>query len=237
VDVSIIIPALNEADSIRFAIDAAWAAGAQEVIVVDGGSDDHTFEIAHQCRCHCLKSSAGRAVQQNVGAHSAEGDVLLFLHADNWLAADSVKQLVNALANEKVLCGCFAQKIEAAGFMYRLLEKGNAARVRWQGLPYGDQGIFIRRKTFFDLGLFPEVEIMEDLLLMKQLRRLAWPVLLPGPIHVSPRRWQRNGIIRQTIRNWKLSIASSLGISPKHLAKYYPNHQRSSKPQEGDTNL
>lgn len=225
VNVSIIIPALNESESIRLAIEKAWASGASEVIVVDGGSTDDTLQIAQSCRCECLVSDAGRAVQQNIGAQHASGEVLLFLHADNWLAPAIVDQISKALANKNVLGGAFAQRIEAPGLLYRLLERGNEMRVRCLGLPYGDQGIFIRKETFFDLGKFPEVDLMEDLLLMKKLRRRAWPVLLPGPLHVSARRWQRYGVVRQTLRNWSLCAASHLGVPPDRLAKFYPKHK------------
>ena len=223
-NISIIIPTLNEADRIGQAVQRAWATGPHEVLVVDGGSLDDTVAIAERHGARVLGGVRGRASQQNLGARQATGDVLLFLHADNLLDPDGVRQIAAALENGPVLGGAFQQKISASGLLYRLLERGNALRVRWLGLPYGDQGIFLRREVFDRLGGFPEVGLMEDLLLMRKLRRRARPVLLPGPLQVSPRRWQRYGVVRQTLRNWSLLLAERLGVSPDSLARFYPPH-------------
>jgi len=227
--VSIIIPAWNEAERIVAAVARAMATGALEVIVVDGGSDDGTLELAGKEPCLALSGPRGRAVQQNLGARHARGDVLLFLHADTWLEPAAVRQIVAACQDPGVVAGAFRQRIEAAGGIYRLLEWGNALRAARRGLPYGDQGIFIRRATFEALGGFPEVCLMEDLLLMKQLRRQSKPVLLPGPLHVDARRWQRHGVLRQTVRNGLLLTAARLGVHPDRLARFYPAHRDSPK--------
>lgn len=150
--------------------------------------------------------------------------MLLFLHADNWLAPDAVEQIRRALTDEDAAGGAFRQRIEAEGAAYRLLERGNAWRARRRGLPYGDQGIFVRRDLFFQLGGFPEVDLMEDLLFMKRFRRVARPLLLEGPLYVDPRRWARCGVVRQTGRNWLLLLAARLGVSPNRLARFYPPH-------------
>jgi rSAM/selenodomain-associated transferase 2 len=222
--VSVIIPALNEAPNIVPAIDRAWQAGAQEVIVVDGGSADGTLEIAAACNCLAISAARGRAVQQNAGARRASGDVLLFLHADTWLVARAARQIVQAVHDPNVAGGSFRQRIEAPGFLYRLLERGNAVRAGW-GRPYGDQGIFVRRDFFERVGGFPEVGLLEDLLLARQLRRLGRLVLLPGPLCVSARRWQRHGVVRQTLRNWGILAAAKLGASPDRLAGLYRPHE------------
>ena len=223
-DVSIIIPALNEGEVVARAIQSAWQAGAGEVILADGGSSDGTREIAQSQSCQVIQCQTGRAIQMNTGARAASGDVILFLHADTWLAAGAVEQIIAALADDRALGGAFAQQIEAPGRVFRWLERGNAWRVRRQGLPYGDQGIFLRRDVFFDLGGFPEVKLMEDLLLMKKLRRRARPILLAGPLHVSARRWKRHGPLRQTLRNFVLLSANRFGISPNWLAGLYQRH-------------
>jgi hypothetical protein len=105
-----------------------------------------------------------------------------------------------------------------------VLERGNAWRVRWRGLPYGDQAIFLRREFFESLGGFPEVKLMEDLLLMKKARRISWPRLLDGPVFIDARRWRRHGVIRQTLRNWTLLTAYQFGWAPDSLASYYRRH-------------
>jgi rSAM/selenodomain-associated transferase 2 len=224
VRLSVIIPAWNEAAGIERAIQSAWLAGADEVIVADGGSTDDTAELAKRARARVHVTPTGRAAQQNAAAQVASGDVLLFLHADNSLAAGTRAQIELALASEGVVHGALRQRIDAAGLKYRWLERGNALRVRFFGLPYGDQAIFLRATVFRQLGGFPNVPLMEDLILMQKVRRFAWPALLPGPVYVSPRRWQRHGVVRQTLRNWLLVTAHTCGLSPARLAKFYPKH-------------
>jgi hypothetical protein len=150
--------------------------------------------------------------------------VLLFLHADTWLAPGSIPQIREALAKPGTSHGAFRQRIEAEGIAYRALEWGNAARVRWLGLPYGDQGIFVRQASFAKEGGFPVVQLMEDVCLAQRLRRSTWPQLLAGPLHVDPRRWKRQGILRQTLRNWLLLTAYKLGVPPDRLARFYRRH-------------
>jgi rSAM/selenodomain-associated transferase 2 len=222
VKTSIIIPALNEAANITSAVGRAWATRPLEVIVADGGSNDGTPELAERAGALVILSPCGRGVQQNRGAAAAKGDVLLFLHADTWLVDNGLEQIAAASSNPGVLCGAFRQRIEASGRLYRWLERGNALRAAWRGLPFGDQGIFVRREVFHEVAGFPEVGLMEDVLLMKQLRRRGRPVLLPGPLYVSARRWQQYGVIRQTARNWLLLTAARLGVPPDRLAAFYP---------------
>jgi len=224
VKVSIIIPALNEAKAIGRCVASTAQAGVHEVIVIDGGSTDDTVQIATELGCRVMTSDPGRAIQQNLGASHATGDVLLFLHADAWLAEDAVRQVEQAMANASVKVGAMHQRIEADARIYRLIEWGNAWRAKWRGLPYGDQAIFIRRELFDQVGRFPQVALMEDLLLMRHLRRQSWPVLIEGPVHVGTRRWQKHGVLRQTLRNWCLFTASAFGVSPDRLAKYYARH-------------
>lgn len=226
--ISCIIPAVNEAANIADGVRRAWESGCDEVIVVDGGSTDETVERARVVECMVLQSAPGRARQQNLGAQQAAGDVLYFQHADNWLAADGADQIREAFAdNSQAVCGAFVQRIEAAGWKYRWLERGNAARVRWLGAPYGDQGIFVRRDAFERVGGFPEVKILEELLLMRTLRRrFGWPLLLPGPLHVNARRWRENGVLRQTLRNWRILTLHALGRKPQQLEELYPRHDR-----------
>lgn len=222
--VSVIIPALNEEALLASAARSAWEAGANEVIVVDGGSADGTIAVAEAEECQVVVSTPGRAIQQNAGAAQASGELLLFLHADNRLSTTAIEQVRQLLPDADVQSGAFKQQIVADGVAYRLLEQGNAWRVRWRGLPYGDQAIFMRREFFTSLGGFPEVKLMEDLLLMKKARRISWPRLLDGPVYNDARRWRRHGVIRQTLRNWTLLTAYQLGWSPDALARYYRRH-------------
>lgn len=225
--VSVIIPAINEAARIERAVASAIAAGAEETIVVDGGSHDATPEKARRAGAKLIEATAGRAQQQNLGAAVASGQILLFLHADNWLGSEAIKQIretVSAAADQTPMWGALRQCIDAPGYRYRWLEAGNAWRVRRRGLPFGDQAIFIRKTLFESQGGFPEYQLMEDLLLAQRLRREHWPCLLPGPVHVDPRRWQTHGVLRQTWRNWRLQWQLARGANPDQLARQYRRH-------------
>jgi rSAM/selenodomain-associated transferase 2 len=168
-----------------------------------------------------LHTERGRAVQQNAGAAISRGDVLLFLHADCWLEPGALDAVRTALAEERCVGGCFQQAIEAEGRLYRWLERGNALRVRWWKVAYGDQGIFVRRRVFEELGGFPPLALMEDLFFMKRLRNTGRIALLNERLHVSARRWQRTGVVRQTARNWWLIALAHAGVPTSRLAELY----------------
>lgn len=220
---SVIIPVVNEQETIVAAVRSAWAAGADEVIVVDGGSSDRTCQLAQSERARLIHSALGRARQQNAGAQVASGDIFVFLHADCQLGPECLQQ-IDALATDPHVYGAFQQDIEARGLLYRAIACGNAARVRWAGLAYGDQGIFVSRAAFLQVGGFPDVQLMEDVMLMQRLDRFGRPGLLPGPIRISARRWQRRGVVAQTVRNWSLLAAFFCGTPPAQLSRYYPRH-------------
>lgn len=222
---SIVIPTLNEAAGIQQNVLHALALRPIEVVVSDGQSTDGTGELARSAGATVVTSEHGRGRQLNAGARAATGDVLLFLHADCWLESQATEQIEAALRDETVMGGAFRQRIEDERSVFRWLESGNAARVRWRRMPYGDQGIFVRRSAFETIGGFAEVRLMEDVLLMREFRRRGWRIeLLPGPIHVNPRRWLKHGVLRQTLRNWTLLVGLKLGISPDRMAEYYaPN--------------
>jgi len=171
--------------------------------------------------CRLIQSRPGRASQQNYGARLASGDVLLFLHADSWLQPNCITQIRRALADSRIGFGAFQTVIEADGLVYRLIERGNSLRARVLSMAFGDQGIFVRRSLFDRVGGFPEVQLMEDVFLVRRLRRRSPLCLLPGPLYTSPRRWQKHGVIRQTMRNWLLLLTESCGVHPNNLARFY----------------
>jgi rSAM/selenodomain-associated transferase 2 len=193
-----------------------------EVIVVDGGSTDATVEIARP-HARVIESLRGRATQQNAGAAAATGDVLLFLHADCRLRPGWQAAVRRAAARPGFAAGAFRMQIDGGGWLYRAIERGGDLRVRWLGLPYGDQAIFVRRSTFEQLGGFPHVRLMEDLMFMRRVRRLGRVALVPQAVQVSPRRWLRAGVVTQTLRNWMLTaLAVWGGVHPDRLARFYP---------------
>jgi rSAM/selenodomain-associated transferase 2 len=227
-DISVIIPAINEQDNIAGAVESAFIAGAGEVWVADGGSTDSTIEYACQAGALVCCGDTGRAVQQNNGAKHATKTVLCFLHADNRLDSAALQQAAVYFSEDETnRWSCFYQQIEAKGIGYSLLQWGNAWRARWSGRVYGDQAITVTRELFEGIGGFPKVELMEDVLLSKILRRLGLrPRVLDGPVKISPRRWMKKGILRQTLSNWWLLLQLRLGTKPNQLAKHYRRHDR-----------
>lgn len=221
---SVIIPALNEEVNIARAIERARALYPHEVLIADGGSSDRTASIARELPCRVIAAPRGRARQQNAAAAQATGDVLLFLHADSWLAPEGAAQIERALRSPKIPGGVFWHRFDSPRFGFRLIELGDALRACSTRIGFGDQGIFLRRSVFEKLGGFPDVPLMEDVLLMRRLRDVGRLAFLPGPLRTSARRHEKHGLIRQTVRNWCLLSAERLGVSTQRLASLYRPH-------------
>jgi rSAM/selenodomain-associated transferase 2 len=221
VNISVIIPALNEATHLGGLVEQLRRQRAHQIIVVDGGSSDDTCAQAAAADL-LLHSPRGRARQMNCGAAEATGDALLFLHADCSLEAGALSEAAAMLGRPRVSAGCFSMRVQAPGLLYRSIDACATARVRCTGLIYGDQGLFVRRNDFQQIGGFPEVRLMEDVLISKSLRRRGRMAVASHSIFVSPRRWQRTGLIRQTLRNWTLTACVAAGVHPDRLAAYYP---------------
>ena len=222
--ISVIIPTFNEQSSVASAIQSANVAGANEVIVVDGNSTDDTVPVATSMNCRVLTSEPRRGSQQHIGARAATGNVLVFLHADARLSPGSLAQLRSRLSgnvNPQLLWGCYRQKIDARGRLFRWIERGNEWRARARRMVYGDQCFWMRKETYELSGGFPPHPLMEDVAMSDRLRRFGRPVILYGPVTISPRRWQRRGVVRQTIRNWTLFALYRAGISPQRISSWY----------------
>lgn len=220
--ISVVIPALNEATTIAHTLASLRAERPHEIIVVDGGSDDDTPEQARAADL-VLRGSRGRALQMNHGASHATGDVLLFLHADCTPQPGCLDAVRKTLSRRHVVAGCFRMRVAAPGWMYRLIDACATGRVRLSGIVYGDQGLFLRRDVFNSVNGFPSLRLMEDVYLSLRLRRLGTIAVAPSELVVSPRRWQRQGIVRQTVRNWTLVGLAAAGVHPDRLARFYPS--------------
>lgn len=219
-DISVIIPTLNEEARVADAIASAIDAGAAEVIISDGGSTDATSLRAQAAGASKIVSSLpGRGIQLNSGAVLATREIVLFLHADNRLGSECLRQVCD---HPDATWGAFHQRIDSSRRIYRAIEFGNAARVRCRSMAFGDQAIFVRREFFCKQGGFAEVPLMEDVDLSRRLRKIDKPLLLPGPIVISARRWEQQGVLRQTLRNWSLQLSFAIGVSPEKLRRRYP---------------
>ena len=220
--VSIIIPTLNEAACIAETIRRLRGQSPREIIVVDGGSSDGTQELAHDADL-LLAAPRGRAAQMNAGAANAAGEYLLFMHADCALANGALAAVGRALSRRRVIAGCFSMRVQAEGRLFRFIDAAATARVRFTGIAYGDQGLFVRRADFEQLGGFPPLRFMEDVFFSRLLRRHGRVVVVHERIAVSPRRWHKAGIVRQTLRNWGLTALALARVSPDRLARHYPH--------------
>jgi rSAM/selenodomain-associated transferase 2 len=223
--ISIIIPVLNEAATIRAAIDSTLPSRNVEVIVVDGGSRDATRQIAQRQGVQVITSAAGRAHQMNVGAQAATGEILLFLHGDTRLPAGFDQLIRAALQNPQATAGAFRLRINAPQRRFRWVEWGVDCRSALFHMPYGDQAIFLRRSVFQALGGFAELPIMEDFELMRRLRPLGLIVMIKANVITSARRWQRRGIVKTTLINQLMILGYGLGVSPERLAQLYRNRR------------
>ncbi|HZV05452.1 MAG TPA: TIGR04283 family arsenosugar biosynthesis glycosyltransferase [Gemmataceae bacterium] len=219
--ISVIIPTLNEAACLPETLRSVRAQKPLEILVVDGGSSDKTCELARAAD-RVLHRPRGRAAQMNHGAAQATGDILLFLHADCTLEEGALKAAEECLGRPGIAAGCFRMRVMADAISYRLIEACATARVCLTGLAYGDQGLFVERRRFERLGGFPPLSLMEDVFLSKALRRQGRIAVAPRRIFVSPRRWQRQGLIRQTLCNWGLTALAAAGVHPNRLAAFYP---------------
>jgi rSAM/selenodomain-associated transferase 2/rSAM/selenodomain-associated transferase 1 len=219
--ISVIIPTLNEADYLPRTLGSLLGAENLEVIVVDGGSNDGTTEIAERKGYRALRGPPGRALQMNAGARAAHGSILLFLHADTCLPPAFDSAVLAALREPGVVGGAFRLRIDAPGLSFRLIERAVGIRSHRLQMPYGDQGIFIAKETFEELGGFPVLPIMEDFEFVRRLRRRGRIRIARLPVITSARRWQELGPWRTTWINQKVILGHYLGVSPERLAVWY----------------
>jgi rSAM/selenodomain-associated transferase 2 len=220
--ISIVIPTLNEAANLPQTLAAIGPPNPdREIIIADGGSTDATREIAQTAGAIVLPSPPGRATQQNYGAAQATGEIYLFLHADTRLPPDWAECVTQTLANPRTIAGAFELAIDAPQWGLRLVEWGVKVRSRHLQLPYGDQAIFLRATTFHQLGGFPDLPIMEDFQLVKQLQPLGQITLVPAAVKTSSRRWDRRGLVQTTLLNQVMILGFYGGIAPDRLQRWY----------------
>lgn len=219
--ISIIIPALNEAENIVNTLESIRRSSEAEIIVVDGGSCDETLTLARSCGAKALISLAGRARQMNAGAERATGDVLLFLHADTLLPEGFEHHVRQILALPGTAAGAFELHIDDPLSHLRMIEKIANLRSRKFQMPYGDQAIFLKAELFQEVGGFPDIPIMEDFELVRRLRRKGRIVIAPVAAVTSARRWRKVGIWKTTLINQGVIAAYFLGVSPWRICQWY----------------
>jgi rSAM/selenodomain-associated transferase 2 len=219
VRLSVVIPALDEEAEIEAAVESARAPEV-EVLVVDGGSRDATASLARRAGARVLASPRGRARQLALGFDASEGDGVLFLHADTRLPPGWADAVRAALADARVAGGAFRLCFDERGFALRVVEWGARLRAALFAMPYGDQALFARRSVLRDAGGIPQVPVMEDLDLVRAIRRRGRLALLPLPARTSGRRYRAQGVWRTAWRHALAAAAWSLGFDRARLAAW-----------------
>ena len=219
---SIIVPALNEAAGIATCLDALapLRARGHQVLVVDGGSHDNTPALCHNRADAVLQSPPGRARQMNAAAAQAQGEVLLFLHADTTLPPQADEVIAQAL-HGGAEWGRFDVRIAGRSPLLPLIAALMNRRSRWTGIATGDQAMFVRRELFHRVGGFPDQPLMEDIELSRRLRAVARPACLRQRVVTSGRRWDSQGAWRTVLLMWRLRWRYWRGASPEALARAY----------------
>jgi rSAM/selenodomain-associated transferase 2 len=218
--VTVLIPTLNEAASIASAVESAFAAGAAEVIVADGGSTDETVRIARECGARVVAGESMRSRQLNRGAEAAVSDALIFLHADTTLPIGACAAVVNTLTSGAVFGG-FRLRFAEDALRLRLAAALINLRTRITRCPWGDQAQFVPRSAFLGSGGFLEIAIMEDYELAIRMKRRGRSALLPQTVVTSGRRFLERGILRTTFTNWRIIAAWRMGADAERLARIY----------------
>lgn len=222
---SVIIPVVDEQEHISGCLDRLHAQGFAEpcqIIVVDGDPQGSTLRAVRDCRVTCLTSEKGRGRQMNAGAAAAEGDILLFLHVDTRLPPNALAGVAAVMETNGYVGGAFQLDIDSETWFLKGIAALANLRSRLNRIPYGDQAIFISRACFRALGGFREIPIMEDLDLMRRIKRNGGKVcILDQKVTTSARRWEAEGPLYTTIRNQLIRLLYYLGVNPARLARFY----------------
>ena len=223
--ISVIIPVLNERQSIRRCIGEVLSqAAGSEIIVCDGGSTDGSPDIVEEFRDRgviLVRTRKGRGTQMNAGASAASRDILLFLHADTRLERGWRDAVIQALEDPAVAGGAFSLRIDDPGKQYRLIESWVKCRCRLFKLPYGDQAIFMKRNVFERIGRYKDIPLMEDADIAERVKSAGRIVILGKRAVTHARRWEKEGWLYTSLRNQLIRCMYRLGVDPHKLAGIY----------------
>ena len=217
--ISIIIPAKNEAKNIYKNLSHLQELRKHnicEIILVDGDSTDNTTEIANNLVDHILKTKSGRAIQQNIGASIAKGNILLFLHADTYI---TTKQLLS-IKKDKIW-GFFKVKFNNNKIKYKILSFFINLRSKLYNYGTGDQVIYVKRNIFNKIKGFPNLMIMEDIAICSMLKRISTPIIINSHAITSSRRWDDHGFVRTILKMRALRFLYHIGVKTHILQRLY----------------
>ena len=220
---SVVIPTLDEAAALPALLDDLRELKPLfgEIVIADAGSSDGTVDLARAAGARIVPAPRGRARQLNAGAQYSRGDWLLFLHADSRIDTAACAAIRDALAVvPPVDAAVFRFAIDLPPVWKRMIEAGQAIRESLFGLAYGDQGLLIRRECFDAVGGYPELPLMEDVVMIRRLRRRYGVARLPAAVLTSGRRYRQRGIVRTWISHTLFITLFAAGVSPARLARW-----------------
>lgn len=223
--ISVIIPVLKETERIAgvlAALEAAAEGMLYETIVVDGDPAGGTLAAIPAGRVIGITAPKGRARQMNAGAAKSSGDILLFLHADTRLPSAALPEIISAMQDTRFVGGAFDLGIDNPRWIFRVTAWCASRKHRLTRVPYGDQAIFLRREVFESLGGYPDMPLMEDVELMKRVKKQGGRIiLLPNAVLTSSRKWEKDGILFTILRNWTLQALYLFGVPAHKLVRFY----------------
>jgi rSAM/selenodomain-associated transferase 2 len=229
-DFSVIVPVLYERNTIGGLIEHIRRLDTDnrcELIVVDGESDGGTIATIGDDLVVKMISQPWRSRQMNAGAANARGNVLVFLHADTRLPDSALSDIDGVIHRGEQVGGAFRLRFNSDRPIYRFMSWFVTIRSRWNRLPYGDQAIFLRRDYFEEIGGYREIPLMEDVEIVRRIRRLGDRIkVLDSAVLTSCRRMEAEGIARRVVKNWLITILYHLGVSPEKLVRYYTEEHR-----------
>lgn len=227
---SIIVPVFHEGERINDLIESLNRLDSDkslEIIVVDGSQERDTLRTIHSNRVIKISSEQGRAKQMNAGALVAKGEILIFLHADTELPVRALKKIDSLKDRREYVGGAFDLGIKSDKLIFRVIGTLSSWRSRLNRIPFGDQAIFIRKEYFDQIGGYKEIPLMEDVELMRRIKRSENKIwIFNDRVMTSPRRWEKEGVIYCTLRDWTLQTLYFLGLSPDKLSRFYKNYDR-----------
>ena len=219
---SVVIPTLNEAESLTETVRRARAVPEVcEIVVVDGGSHDRTREIAAQLGCRVFTSAPGRGGQMRLGAAQATGDVIMMLHADTWLPAKAGRAAINCFRDARVVGGGYWKMFREASPLLLGSRFKCAVRLYLGQRIVGDQALFVRRDVLEAVGGLPDMPLMEEFELCGRLRQRGRLALADATVVTSARRFTKLGVVRTYLRMWRVATQYRLGASPEDLRRIY----------------
>ncbi len=230
--ICIVIPVLNDNQALQTLLgDCRRISGNVEIVVCDGGSDESPLPLCSRFGARLVESRAGRGTQLNAGAAAAESEILWFVHADCSIESGSLASIRQALEDDAVVGGAFRFSLVGQQWYKSILTHSVNFLSHVFSRAYGDQAFFIRRSIFEMMGRFPDIPIMEDAQFYRRMKKQGKALILREAVGISPRRWEAEGFLRATTRNFLLLSAFKLGVPANRLVRWY------APPRSGEAHL